>query len=256
MGSTLRGAFGYALKRIICTNPSFRCDSCFAKDDCLYYDFYEQNNSFHKYRFEIELGSKQFDFGLYLFEGACDGLVYILSALEKMLREIGLGVNRYKFDEFKIYLNGEEIYNGVEFKSLNLSPKNFEIKKFTPNLKLKILTPIRIKRDNRLLRDSLELEDILTSIYKRSEKLRFNRDVFKLDYTPTYQTLLKALIYKPLLRRSNRQNQKMQMDGILGEMVITGIDKRSYQLLKLGELVGVGKQTVFGLGRIEIEDLI
>jgi len=46
------------------------------------------------------------------------------------------------------------------------------------------------------------------------------------------------------------------MDGILGEMVITGIDKRSYQLLKLGELVGVGKQTVFGLGRIEIEDLI
>jgi len=29
----------------------------------------------------------------------------------------------------------------------------------------------------------------------------------------------------------------MQMDGILGEMVITGIDKRSYQLLKLGELL-------------------
>ncbi len=58
MGSTLRGAFGYALKRIICINPSFRCDSCFTKDECLYYDFYEQNNSFHKYRFEIELGSK------------------------------------------------------------------------------------------------------------------------------------------------------------------------------------------------------
>ncbi len=101
MGSTLRGAFGYALKRITCTNPSFRCDSCFAKDDCLYYDFYEQNNSFHKYRFEIELGSKQFDFGLYLFEGVCNNLAYILSALEKMLREIGLGVNRYKFDELK-----------------------------------------------------------------------------------------------------------------------------------------------------------
>ncbi len=60
--------------------------ACFTKDECLYYDFYEQNNSFHKYRFEIELGSKQFDFGLYLFEEACDNLAYILSALEKMLR--------------------------------------------------------------------------------------------------------------------------------------------------------------------------
>jgi CRISPR/Cas system endoribonuclease Cas6 (RAMP superfamily) len=255
MGSTLRGAFGYALKRVTCINPSFRCDNCFAKDNCLYYDFYEHNNSFHKYRFEIKLESKQFDFGLYLFEGACDNLAYILSALEKMLREIGLGVNRYKFNDFKIYLNGEEIYNGVEFKSLRISPKSLNTLEFRPNLKLKILTPIRIKRDNRLLRNSLELEDILTSIYKRGEKLRFNRDVFKLDYTPTYQTLLKALIYKPLLRRSNRQNQKMQMDGILGEIVIMGIDKRSYQLLKLGELVGVGKQTVFGLGRVEVEKI-
>jgi hypothetical protein len=83
-----------------------------------------------------------------------------------MLMEIGLGVNRYKFGEFKIYLNGEEIYNGIEFKSLRISPKSLNTSEFRPNLKLKILTPIRIKRDNSLLRNSLELEDILTSIYK------------------------------------------------------------------------------------------
>ena len=33
------------------------------------------------------------------------------------------------------------------------------------------------------------------------------------------------------------------------------IDKRSYELLKLGEIIGVGKQTVMGLGRIEVIDL-
>jgi CRISPR/Cas system endoribonuclease Cas6 (RAMP superfamily) len=33
------------------------------------------------------------------------------------------------------------------------------------------------------------------------------------------------------------------------------IDKKSYKLLKLGEIIGVGKQTVMGLGRIEVEDI-
>jgi len=73
MGSTLRGAFGYALKRIICTNPSFRCDSCFAKDDCLFYDFYEPNNSFptNTVLEDRTWGVNQFDFGtLTIWRGA------------------------------------------------------------------------------------------------------------------------------------------------------------------------------------------
>lgn len=45
------------------------------------------------------------------------------------------------------------------------------------------------------------------------------------------------------------------MDGIVGEMVIMGIDERSYELLKLGEIIGVGKQTVMGLGGIEVVGL-
>ena len=42
------------------------------------------------------------------------------------------------------------------------------------------------------------------------------------------------------------------MDGIVGEIAIMDIDKRSYELLKLGEIIGVGKQTVMGLGEIEV----
>jgi len=38
-------------------------------------------------------------------------------------------------------------------------------------------------------------------------------------------------------------------------MAIWDLDKRSYELLKLGEIIGVGKQTVMGLGRVEVEDL-
>jgi len=36
---------------------------------------------------------------------------------------------------------------------------------------------------------------------------------------------------------------------------VMGLDERSYRLLRLGEVIGVGKQTVMGLGRIEVVDI-
>ena len=41
----------------------------------------------------------------------------------------------------------------------------------------------------------------------------------------------------------------------MGEMIISNIDKKTFELLKLGELIGVGKSTVFGLGKIKIEEI-
>jgi CRISPR/Cas system endoribonuclease Cas6 (RAMP superfamily) len=46
----------------------------------------------------------------------------------------------------------------------------------------------------------------------------------------------------------------MNMDGVMGELVLNNIDEKSYNLLKLGEIIGVGKQTVLGLGKIEVEE--
>jgi len=177
MGSALRGAFGYSLKRVVCVNPSFRCEECFSKIECLYYEFFEEKNSFHKYRFDIELGSDKFDFGLYIFDSACDSLVYILSSLEKMLKEFGLGVNRYRFDDFLIYLNKEEIYNSNGFQKIKNSPKIFENQDYFKDIKLELLTPIRIKKNNKFLRDNLELEDILTQ-YIKEEKNSFSIEMY------------------------------------------------------------------------------
>jgi hypothetical protein len=46
VGSQLRGAFGYALKKVTCINPTFKCEGCFATTNCLYYDFYEKKMFF------------------------------------------------------------------------------------------------------------------------------------------------------------------------------------------------------------------
>ena len=118
-----------------------------------------------------------------------------------------------------------------------------------------MLTPLRIKKNNRFLKNDVDLEDILRSIYQREQEFIRGERVYKLNFKPNYKTVLKALVYKPLLRNSNRQKQRMNMDGIMGEMVFMGLDNESYRLLKLGEIIGVGKQTVMGLGKIEVVDL-
>ena len=78
IGSQIRGALGYALKRVTCINPSFKCQDCFGADNCLYFQFYEKKNSFLKYRLDFELGSEYYDFSLYLFEDNCKDIAYIL----------------------------------------------------------------------------------------------------------------------------------------------------------------------------------
>jgi CRISPR/Cas system endoribonuclease Cas6 (RAMP superfamily) len=47
----------------------------------------------------------------------------------------------------------------------------------------------------------------------------------------------------------------MQLGGIMGHINYDEIDAKSYALLKLGEIMGVGKQTVFGLGEIRVDKL-
>jgi CRISPR-associated endoribonuclease Cas6 len=256
IGSMLRGAFGYALKKVVCINPSYVCKGCFAQNSCLFYHFYDAQNILHKYRFEIELGSANFDFGLKLLGDACEGLPYVLRALEMTLREMGLSKNNYKFDDIRMIVNEKLVYGNSHFEPLDILPKVFEVEKYTPNVKIKLLTPLRMKKKNKFLKESVEIEDILRSIYQREQEVFYHSKVFKLDYIPSYTTIASAFTHKSLLRKSNKQKAKMNMDGLIGEISIIGIDERSYRLLKLGEVIGVGKQTVMGLGRIEVDGII
>lgn len=255
MGSMIRGAMGYALKKVTCINPSYKCEGCFAQDSCLYFDFYEAQNNAHNYRFEIELNASKLHFGLYLFNKASDNIAYVVSALHMTLSEIGLGKEKKIYHDFTIKLNGEEVFDGKSFKSLNIQKKIFQLDNFCPNLKLKLLTPLRIKKNNKFLREAVDLEDILRSIYQREQELISQTKVYKLAYKPSYTTTVKALNYQSLVRNSNRQKRKLNMDGLVGEIAIIGLDQESYRLLKLGEIIGVGKQTVMGLGRIQVEEI-
>jgi CRISPR-associated endoribonuclease Cas6 len=249
LGSAIRGVFGTALKKVVCINPSKECSGCFASSSCLFYDFYEKDNP--KYRINLEIGGK-LEFDLFLYEEYSLKAPYVISALHNAFTQIGITKKRIKPD-FKLYFNGHLIFDG-EFKKFENRQIEFDEKNINPKSKTKLFlkTPLRIKENNRFVRDKIKLETILRSIYHRSLKLQ-NKPIEKLPFSPKYNIKDERLSFIDFTRRSNRQKTKMQFGGLIGEIEFDYIDENSYKLLKLGEIIGVGKQVTFGFGRIEVE---
>ena len=247
IGSALRGVLGVALKRVVCINPSFECSGCFARDNCLFYDFYE--SEFSKFRLKIALSPK-LDFKIILFEEKVKEAPFIISAIYKAFKEIGITKERLKIDNFVILYNNQLVYDG-EFRKFDNKPLEFRVDDIKNNFTLKINTPLRIKENGKLVRDDIKLETILRSINHRYLKLK-NKEITKLSFTPSYKEVYKSLYFKDLMRYSNRQKTKMKLGGVIGEIVFNDVDENSYKMLKLGEIIGVGKQVTFGLGDISL----
>ncbi len=122
------------------------CDGCFATSNCLYHQFYEEKNSYHKYRLDFELGKNYYDFSFYLFDDVCEKLPYIILALHMMLTQNGLGKKRLNMKFLKCLL----MMNLVRQTGKIVLPKDFikkfEIENIYENIKLKFCTPLRIKK--------------------------------------------------------------------------------------------------------------
>jgi len=254
IGSQLRGALGYGLKKVTCINPSYTCEGCFASSSCLYYEFYEAQNSFHKFRFDFLLGIDYYDFNLYLYDTATAKLPYVVSALHMMLTQNGLGKEQKKYKEFDLFVNDISAYDDGKLKLPQETTKSLQIDTFRPNVTLQLVTPLRIKKDNRFIRDdSIELTDIISSIYQRQMRL-LGKEYRRFPYEIKGESVAKNLHFKELTRQSKRQKTTMKLGGIMGEIEIKGLNKECYEILKVVELIGMGKQTVFGLGKITVRE--
>ena len=254
IGSMIRGVLGGALKDVVCINPSFDCKECFAKDDCIYYKFYEEKNRFVNYRLDFNLYSKKIEFGLYLFNDAVDKYPYILSAIFKAFSQKGIGYKRETTEDFEIYYDNNIIFKAGEFSNnIKAEPKEFESSSFSPIIKLKLITPLRLKRDGRFLKsDNLDIKDILISAISKKS---FFEQTKKEHIEQFPSVVMKDLAFKDFTRFSNRQKRKMKVGGVVGEMIINNLTPQTYNLLKYATITGVGKLNSFGLGKIEIEEL-
>jgi hypothetical protein len=223
IGSTLRGAFGHALKAISCSVEHQNCEKCFLSEACLYPTIFEptSNSKIKDFPrpfifeppippFTREISETQtlklrvaakgiISFGLTLIGEAVRKLPYFIYAFELMARH-GLGVNRRSFALFEVFhidakncknsIYTPEINKILPFEETNLANLvEQKLREINPskNLKIQFQTPLRIRRNKELLEKITFAE-----FFKQcSLRLKFLAENYGTALVYDYQTLAK-----------------------------------------------------------------
>jgi hypothetical protein len=209
LGSTLRGAFGHALKLSACHSNGTPCQSCQLPLDCWYGWLFETvspaggevlaKNQDAPRPFIItppldgQLGperrlrrGEKITFSMTLLGGAVNGLPYAVYGIEEMARS-GLGVKRGLFslsDVFSLNHDGERTSLDYDpsTKRLNLmktevcTVEDLIVKRLSElpttldRLKLSFLTRARIRVEDRL-QDSIDFASMIRFLWRRTSLL-------------------------------------------------------------------------------------
>lgn len=288
-GSTFRGVFGRALKRVVCALKREECENCLLKQRCVYALVFETGLSSeasqgsriasppHPFVIEPPLTSEthfrkgeSFDFNALLFGDANKNLPYFVYAFEQM-GKIGIGkrINgkRGHFELEEVTCGGRTIYTGTEqklntdgaFGVLSL-PDAEKYPKGDFQLRLSMLTPLRLKFENRLKAD-LPFHVLVRAMLRRISSLfnAYGSGEPDLDYRGMVRRAEDVKILDHDLgwfdwrRFSFRQDKPMLMGGMTGSVTYEGKLGEYLPLIELCSEVHLGKQTSFGLGMIKGE---
>lgn len=287
-GSPLRGTFGHAFKDVVCMVSHRTCEKCLLLKRCPYpYVFEtplpESSDRMRRYEhvphpFWLELLSRerhynvgaQLHMGFTLVGKAISLLPYILLGLEG-LGERGLTAHKSKMRLVAlermnldgasevIYRPGENLYDAPDCWVETL---DWGISSGGP-VSLTWVTPLRIKGQEKMLTSELPFDRLISSILRRLSMLCYFHHDFELDLpfkelveqARGVKVLQSDLHWHDVPRYSNRQQQAMNMGGMLGTVSYGTESKAFWPLLWLGQYLRAGKGTVFGLGQYELGSL-
>lgn len=288
-GSTLRGAFGGAFKRIACANPGLEsCHKCDLEQACPYAYIFETSpppgtdrlNNYEDIPRPFMLCPKlqdktsykageRFAIELRLFGKGNDYFPYFILAFIKM-GEVGLGFRRKPFRLHQVIaLNPLRRLEQVVFERENnkvhdlqniLSGKDLFAYSKLPaeQVRMNLVTPLRLKENGKLV-TSVEFNHLARSLMRRASALMlFHHGVnAELKYTELAEHSRKVKRvadfshWFDLPRYSQRQGEKMMLGGLVGEVTYQGDLGEFIPLLEFGRWAGVGKNNVFGLGQMD-----
>jgi len=289
-GSTFRGVFGLALKKVVCALKLQECDQCLLKHQCLYVQVFEASQ-YRKPPTEARIASppqpfvieppltsethfnegSSFDFNLLLFGDVNDRLPYFIYAFDQM-GKIGIGKkingSRGMFSLKAVVSDGKTIYSDKdETLKTSDSPTDLflsdPIKQSDDNSRLKLIleTPLRLKFQNRLKAD-LPFHVLVRALLRRISSLFncYGDGEPDLDYSGLVNRAKHVGIIESDLtwydwrRYSHRQDNAMLMGGMVGSVTYEGDIEGYLPLIDICQKVHIGKQTSFGLGKIKTEN--
>jgi len=288
-GSTLRGAFGWALKRVACMLKSQQCPDCILRRNCPYAFLFAteryRDDASHSVNARphpliIQPGDDcagdgleggLFNFSLVIMSRASDFLPHIVHSV-KLMGEAGIGAGAKhgagRFVMENVMADGQAIFD-IETGLFNNALETRKISAETlpsqkvSRLHIGFITPLRLKREN-ILADTLPFSELIRAVLRRITALEAaygNEGQSEPDFD--YRGLIQraeaihleesTLRWRELQRYSNRQKQHVSLSGLMGTVVYTGNLDEFMPFFNYAAAVNLGKQTLFGLGRIEVE---
>jgi CRISPR-associated endoribonuclease Cas6 len=287
-GSTFRGGFGNALRRVVCALKRKDCKDCLLKTRCVYAYIFETSPAEdtrimnmkkyesipHPFIIEPPLESvrvyrpkEMMSFNLILIGRAIDYLPYFIYTFDELGKTgIGKGRGRYNLieaaeDSRVVYSSEDKTVRNSAHNELNM-PEITDIETASDSaVTLRFLTPVRLHYKRDLVVD-LEFHILIRSLLRRLCLLYYfhceNREP-AWDHKELISMAEKvavesnALKWRDWERYSSRQDTRMKMGGLVGDITFRGDVGPFIPLLKAGEMLHIGKGTSFGLGKYEMD---
>lgn len=285
LGSTLRGSLGWGLKKAACVLRRQQCGNCMLREQCVYAFIFETekyttgdgrnvNARPHPFVLQPHENSDKKDkddnlsFSLLLFDRANTMLPEIVYAV-RLMGEAGIGVGRKDgFGRFMLETvsTGEKTVFSAKDDILHsdMAAGRIQLQESKENgqtmdIHLSLETPLRLKYGNKLTRE-LPFHILIRAGLRRIAALEdaYGGGEPDLDYKTLVRTgeqisaTESNIRWRELFRYSNRQRKKISLSGLSGTVIYKDVPTDFLPILSYSEQVNIGKQTVFGLGKIRI----
>ncbi|MDR0578105.1 MAG: CRISPR system precrRNA processing endoribonuclease RAMP protein Cas6 [Candidatus Accumulibacter sp.] len=285
--SMVRGAFGHALRRLSCMTRQRECGDCPLSRTCPYPAIFAPPPLEHRIqRFAqppvpyliapesrgprlLEKG-EPLCFGMTLMGRALREMPLVVEAMKLAARRgLGAGGGTAELGEVALSPCAEEsvaetLYRPAEDKRLRDLPLPVLTVSPPPpaldRLTLRFHTPLRLQNNGHALAPAkLTAAALLTTTVKRVALLAelYGNGVPAWDFKALARQAAeiadeKSLRWQDWSRYSSRQDQVMRLGGVLGTWRLSGNLAAFFPALFMGQWLGTGKETVFGLGRYRL----
>jgi len=281
-GSLLRGVFGHALRRLSCMTKMKECPACPLYHSCPYTTVFERPPPAHHplqafsqipnpYLIEPPpLGGKVyqagevFSFSMVLIGPSITQLPLIIFAWQQAFA-LGVGKNNSTARLASVALstatNQSQVIYG-EQTDYRIQAHDTPMPLALTDqyaVTLHFTTPLHIQKKGKVLAENMTAKDFLMALMRRHYLLC---EFYGSDYqAPDFSQLAEqALTIKGRTqfnwcqwqRYSNRQQQKMRIDGVLGQLTLSGNLLAFLPMLQAGQWLHVGNKTTFGMGKYQL----
>lgn len=252
-GSMYRGLLGHSLKRAVCNRPGGSCEDCPDRYQCDYPAVFKPNVGLRGQsipppyvvdpapdrRTSLHKGD-ELTFNLTLFGTAASRFPIIKRGLCESASNLGLGASAVSFRVRKV-----ERIRGCLDSPAETSPYPRGIR---------FLTPLKLKSNGKT-KAQFAGADLLQALVRRARGLwHFHQegDFPSADDGLHLVLRSKALRWVTLERFSINQPGKVNIGGLVGSAEIAEASEAALNLLRLGEYIHVGKNTVYGCGKYRL----